>query len=148
MSLKNPNDTIGNRIRDLPVCSVVSGIKVHNLKPQRTCVKDYWKRVVEIPYWCLRTTCQSWRRRAKFSFNFTAEATNHACGRSILPFVRSHKRQNTFNTNHSGFKLCSLMWEDGWEQPKPAAQSVGCNKFAVFDSNKLLLIFHGMDSLK
>jgi hypothetical protein len=34
---------------------------------------------------------------------------------------------------------------DGCEQPKHAAQGVGCNKFVVFDSNKLLLICHGMN---
>ena len=32
MSLKNSNDTIGNRTRDLPVCSVVQGI--YNYTPE------------------------------------------------------------------------------------------------------------------
>lgn len=75
------------------------------------------------------------KKKSELLIYFTAEARNHVCV-EVFCHLWGHTNCKILLTQiHSGFKLYSLICEDGWEQPKHAAQSVGCNKFVVFDSN-------------
>jgi hypothetical protein len=54
---------------------------------------------------------------------------------TIVKFVRSHKLQNNLMYGHMGFKLCTLMPEDGRGGPRHVACNVIFNMCVVCDSS-------------